>query len=252
MFIVLPYIYFYLNLLEMDEVITQAAIAMIFIIFLFIAKAILSMDSVEYSLLVSTVFALIFLIPSLIYGDDFRDYLTEKADYFDPPIIFSDVFDKKLTKKIHSPYNHYTLLLPDDWIEYKEKRTGLTYFKPKNSSHKVINLRARCSKRQDKNITETVNDMQNAYAAKNETIEHQCFQWRTNNYACKFKYTNNEGFIKKIIWLATNNKNHHKLSLNAEIQTKDSVDLTLIDSIFNSIEYTQKKEQTGECNNFIE
>jgi len=250
-FIVLPYAVFYLNLLGTNKFITHAFAAIIFVIFLFIAKAILSINPVEFSFFISIILSLLFLIPSLIYGYNFKNYLVEKANYFDSPVIFNGTFDGKLTKKIRSLNNHYTISTPENWKLIQKKETSKTTYKINNENNEINQFYMYCNQDDQKNISDIVKNLQDSYTEENKTIKRQCFKWKRNNYACKLIHTNKARTIKKITWLATDNKTHRRLILEFKTNTKNNNNLKIIDAIFNSIKYTNEKEHTGNCKSLI-
>ncbi len=247
-FIILPYVNFYLQLLNTNQNLVYAFLAIIFVGFLFITEKIITMDFVEMAPVVSVILMLSFLIPSLIYGADFKNFLVEQTDFFSSPVRFNQLNNKRLTEKIHSYNNHYMISIPESWGKnYKKGVDDITVALAGNNN-KIQELRIDCNMEEYENITQTVKRWQDNFLTKNETMDYQCFRWRENKYACKFRYKDNvTKMYKKILWLATDNITHHRLILEFKTNTNDIDDLMLIDSVFNSIKFTKKEKHTGNC-----
>jgi len=173
------------------------------------------------------------------YEISIKDVLAEYSGYFLHADTRSQKEYKEQTKAIYGPYKFYTMQVPTNWVEEKEKNTGLPFYKIKNN--KIIEFRPRCYDKRKVNLTDVISSMMEN-VIENQSRKSVCFHWDVNDgYACKVVYT--DEVSKRVRWLGFTDERSLELDFTIE---KDG-DERITDFIFSSIKLNKNSEHTHSC-----
>lgn len=243
-FFIWPFCYYYLQLMSVSEAYVQISFVILVVISMLFVKALLVLKRYEIISIISVVSFLVSWLISASYGIDIKDYIAEKAGYFDSiPNIENNNLKEKY-KVIKSPRGSYTLSIPADWDKKIQINTQMPFYRPKNASQGVIELRPKCNDRQQVNITEIVNGLSKVH--KDDMYsESLCFLWG-DGYACKVSIKKDD-LTKRVRWISLDKKSKRLFELDFITSTNLKKDLGLIDSIFYSVKITGTLENELGC-----
>lgn len=244
-FFIWPYVYYYAQLVGWSEMHTQISFVSLLAVFLLLVRGLIEVKFYEIAQVLFIGLFLIFWALSSAYDSQIRDKVADYADYFAESLILSIVTTEPLTKKISSPTNAYTALIPEHWKEYKHTGTLLPLYRPASTTSSIIEFRPRCDQKQNNSISKIIEGMSSIHQ-ENQNSSHQCFHWKKHDYACRVKISDDAGIIR-VRWIGANKETDHLLELDFVMQKGSQQDLALIDSIFQSIKYNQVADKTANC-----
>jgi len=249
-FIIWPYVYYYLQLLNFQEMTIQLGFIVLVILSMLIIRVVLTFKRLEIILAIAILSFGVLFISSTSYEVELKDSIAEHAGYFNYNLSLTKFNNDTTTKTASSPRGRYTLRIPESWSKKTQFGTKLPFYKTENKNTGILEFRPRCSDKQQVNITTIVEGLSKTHN-ENTVSKHQCYFWKSNDYACKITIINND-LTERVRWLATDKKTKRLLELDFITRIKNKDDLAVIDSVFNSVKINDLIENKENCHYSIE
>ncbi|MCW8935155.1 MAG: hypothetical protein OQK98_10560 [Gammaproteobacteria bacterium] len=244
-FVIWPYVFYYAQLLNWSKTYIQVSFVVMVAVSLLLARALVEIKLYEVIQIVTIGLFLILWTLSSIFDIPIKDKIADYSGFFSGSLVSSYDKTELLTKKINSPTNAYSVLIPEHWKEQKHTGTDLPFYTAENTTSSIIEFRPGCNNKQKYSTSKIIEGMSSIHQ-ENQTSSYQCYNWNEHDYACRVKISDDSG-ITRVRWIGANKETNYLLELDFVMQNGNQRDLKLTESIFKTARYNEVADKTANC-----